>query len=419
MEELQMGTPFMDKIISAILKEGGCFVTSRMLCRRYSNLFKVQNVVAAMKLITTSFDDEHHIGIFKAVKERTKVFYKCPPHLIKPSVLVKYGYSWEDYSHNFYKVPRVGKDQKNATFENFISLILENSPYGLLKLDDLSSSQDGELQNREESSMDPSCMMELQLAVLRSEGCFTSSRNILRQVRSTFRVAHVLQAMGSMTHSKSHHLHIGTFVRTSERTKLFYKCPPSMVTADALAVYGMTADEYRHFFYRNPRSERSSDRGWQQWVLNAVNHYPYELELFPFSSMGVSLEFEEDVKRKQSEKREHVTEDSVSVTEESVEEGMLPSVEIKQEAPDDNEVTVKPFHFQPSSLQGPYIDCKDSPTVAEEVDVETTHFNISTESSSNQMLAEVNSPKQSELEREQALQRAAEALKQTRTSGLE
>ena len=71
--DLPLDPDLLHKIQSAVLKDEGCFITSRMLCRRYSALFKVHHVVQAMQAMVLPPDDERHIGVFKFINERTKV----------------------------------------------------------------------------------------------------------------------------------------------------------------------------------------------------------------------------------------------------------------------------------------------------------------------------------------------------------
>ena len=72
--EVPLDPELLFKIQSSVLKDEGCFITSRMLCRRYSALFKVHHVVHAMQEMVLPPDDERHIGVFKFINERTKVW---------------------------------------------------------------------------------------------------------------------------------------------------------------------------------------------------------------------------------------------------------------------------------------------------------------------------------------------------------
>lgn len=123
---------------------------------------------------------------------------------------------------------------------------------------------------------------DIQCAVVQTDGCFASSRCLCR--KNTYRVLNVIRAMTAMSRPRLHPLYIGTYVRVSERVKVFYKCPPHLVSAEALRLYGVDAASYTHFYRRNPRPPERAMLNWTGYVEAIVRKWPFDVAFVPFDS---------------------------------------------------------------------------------------------------------------------------------------
>ena len=130
--------------------------------------------------------------------------------------------------------------------------------------------------------MDTYDEFDIQCAVVQTDGCFASSRCLCR--KNTYRVVNVIRAMTAMSRPRDHPLYVGTYVRVSERVKVFYKCPPHLVSAEALRLYGVDAETYGHFYRRNPRPPERAMLNWTGYVEGIVRKWPFDAALVPFDS---------------------------------------------------------------------------------------------------------------------------------------
>ena len=106
-----------------------------------------------------------------------------------------------------------------------------------------------------------------------------SSRCLCR--KNTHRVTNVIRALTAMNRPRQHPLYIGTFVRVSERVKIFYKCPPQLVSSEALRLYGIEAESYAHLYQRSPRP---SERAMLGYVEAIIRKWPFDAAYVPFDS---------------------------------------------------------------------------------------------------------------------------------------
>ena len=276
----------------AIMKRDGCFVTPRMLCRRYSTILKSHLVVQAMRKITVPVGDPEHIGMLSHLKERNKVFFKCPPDQIKPETLKKYDMTMEQYQESFYKMPRT-RGMFHPRRDFFIQSVMECSPYGPMKPEEFEKIIEESIDPDPQDSMDE---FELQHFIVHSEGCFVSSRILCRRLSKQYKVVHVIRAMKAMSRHPTDPNYIGQFVRVSERVKIFFKAPPDLVGATALQTYGLTAEQYKCLYYASPHPSDGSVTNWDSYVENIASRYPYSFENFPLESCEVSPDIADRIK---------------------------------------------------------------------------------------------------------------------------
>ena len=123
----------------------------------------------------------------------------------------------------------------------------------------------------------------IQCAVVQSDGCFVSSRCLCR--KNTYRVTNVIRALTAMNRPRQHPLYVGTFVRVSERVKIFYKCPPQLVSSEALRLYGVEAASYARVYQRSPRP---SERTMINYVEAIIRKWPFDASYVPFDSFQLT-----------------------------------------------------------------------------------------------------------------------------------
>ena len=279
---------FVQRVCLSILKEDGCFVTSRMLCRRYSALFKVHSVVLAMKKMTTSMDHPHHLGMYRLISERTKVFYKCPPHLVKPSALQLYGIELQDYNDIYYRLPRA-KSMNTPNFMSFVENILRANPYGPVPIHQLMYAEP-ELVKSEPKPPTTYEEWELQGFIMNGEGCFVSSRILQRRMSKRVKTCNITRAMEAMTRPLNSPEHVGCFIKVSERIKIFYKCPPPTINQEALNMYQLTRNKYSQLYYSSPIQSGKGLKNWQNYVQSVARKSPYGFSTFPMESFGFPVD---------------------------------------------------------------------------------------------------------------------------------
>ena len=114
-------------------------------------------------------------------------------------------------------------------------------------------------------------------ALLRAPGYVITSRQICR--KKSIMVDFAVSVMRMMTLDPSNPLHVGQYVNV-QKSHVFYKCPPSKISHQALAKYGITPDEYASVWMAVPPSRQ--ERGF--WDL--VTNYPYDPVTFPMQSLA-------------------------------------------------------------------------------------------------------------------------------------
>ena len=282
----------LDRVLLAILREDGCFVTSRMLCRRYSALFKSHNVVAAMKFLSRPMEAEDHVGVFRCLNEKSKVFYKCPPNMIRPDNLQRFSITPAQYKEGYCRMPK-SRGMRGTCWDSFIKYVLENSPYGPVDMSQFvqpPAEEDGE-----DPAGDPYQEFELQRFIMHCDGAFVSSRILCRRITKAYRVANVIRAMKCMSRPRESPHYVGQFVRVSERVKVFFKCPPRMLGSEALELYGLTPDDYHKIYFGSPRPLDGSVSNWDSYVESVMSCCPYSITEYPLQSFEVDPSIQDKI----------------------------------------------------------------------------------------------------------------------------
>ena len=148
------------------------------------------------------------------------------------------------------------------------------------------------------SNMSSEDTLLIEDAILKQEGCFVSTRVILRK-HGALRGENVVAAMKNMTHPRGDPLYVGEY-KQSGRIQVFYKCPPLLLSTKALERYSMTLDQYSNFFFGNPKPNNGKPSQWTAYINTVLDGIPYSPKLFPIESMNL----EQDEFRKLSIKRD-------------------------------------------------------------------------------------------------------------------
>ena len=114
-------------IAHAILRVDGSFVSARVVKRRHQR-FSTRDIVMAMRALTRSRDNSEYVGELRHLVHKVKIFYKCPPSLIRETALFKYGLTLSAYRELYFKDPR---PLKGGPFDwnSYLTMVMENSPF--------------------------------------------------------------------------------------------------------------------------------------------------------------------------------------------------------------------------------------------------------------------------------------------------
>ena len=118
----------MRQIAHRIVTTEGMFLTVRLVKRRVSR-YPTGFIIKTMREFM-SRPPEHplFIGCYRE-PPRTKVFYKCPPHLISDEALASVSCSREVYKEMFHSVPKVQKWDKPEIQGRLLLSVVESSPF--------------------------------------------------------------------------------------------------------------------------------------------------------------------------------------------------------------------------------------------------------------------------------------------------
>ena len=110
----------------AILKQEGCVVMPRLICRQ--KRVSAQLVIEVMKSLTRPRDDPNYIGEYVDISVRTKVFYKCPPGTLGRDALKTFGLNEEVYTELFYRNTRHSTGAPHS-WHDYVWVLIDKCPY--------------------------------------------------------------------------------------------------------------------------------------------------------------------------------------------------------------------------------------------------------------------------------------------------
>ena len=90
---------------------------------------RADTVVEAMSLLTRPQEDPMFVGQLGLARKIIRVFYKCPPHLVKKTALEFYGIPFESYKQRFESVDDGGDLSKNAKKADYYSKLMKECPF--------------------------------------------------------------------------------------------------------------------------------------------------------------------------------------------------------------------------------------------------------------------------------------------------
>ena len=182
--------------------------------------------------------------------------------------------------------------------------------------------------------LNPETMVGVQRTILEQEGSVVLSR-ILQRRKNKFRASALIHAMKDMSRSQSDRHYVGEYKEIGN-IKLFYKCPPELLHADALLRYNIDPQEYTNLFYNDFKPNSGCPTDWASYVATLLANTPYNPMLFPVDSMGLGPEEKSMLASKQLE-RQRAFQQAVANTdseEEEVEEEQEVEEELSEEVID-------------------------------------------------------------------------------------
>ena len=118
----------MKTIAHRVATTEGMFLTVRLVKRRVSR-YPTNFIIKTMReFMSRHPTDPLFLGFYKE-PPRTKVFYKCPPDIIKEEALALLGISRDLYREMFNNVPKVQKWDKPEIQGRLLLSVLEASPF--------------------------------------------------------------------------------------------------------------------------------------------------------------------------------------------------------------------------------------------------------------------------------------------------
>ena len=136
--------------------------------------------------------------------------------------------------------------------------------------------------------LDPNKRLEIQKAVLESDGCVVAARTICRKKNA--KIHDVIRSMQAMTVPESEQIYVGNYKEISTGIKairVFYKCPPDKLNCSGLEKYSMTMDKYIELYFRSPRPVTNGPSNWPNYVEMLMRYCPYGRLSFPLDTMGL------------------------------------------------------------------------------------------------------------------------------------
>ena len=125
-------TLLIPNVVRATLLCHGTFCTADMVRNRLpSSQCRTFPVIRQMmRTISVPRTDILHIGMYKNVTGRTRVFYKCPPDLISDEALNHYGVTREEYMRKYTssQYPNC-RSRHLLKWEEYTQLVFSASPY--------------------------------------------------------------------------------------------------------------------------------------------------------------------------------------------------------------------------------------------------------------------------------------------------
>lgn len=110
----------------AILQQPGAVISTRVLLRKCPK-FRINGVMEAMKAMSQA---ECYVGEMGQIQSHVRVFYKCPPQLIQPEALQRYGVTLEDYMFQFDQNPQPIRGGP-TDWESYVTKLMEHAPYNV------------------------------------------------------------------------------------------------------------------------------------------------------------------------------------------------------------------------------------------------------------------------------------------------
>ena len=110
----------------AILQQPGAVISTRVLLRKCPK-FRINGVMEAMRTMSQA---EHYVGEMGQIQSHVRVFYKCPPQLIQPEALQRYGVTLEDYMFQFDQNPQPIRGGP-TDWESYVTKLMEHAPYNV------------------------------------------------------------------------------------------------------------------------------------------------------------------------------------------------------------------------------------------------------------------------------------------------
>ena len=142
-------------------------------------------------------------------------------------------------------------------------------------------------------TMDNTRKLELQKAILETDGCVVAARTVCRRKKA--RISEVIKCMQDMTVSQEEADFVGSYSELSKAVHAFYKCPPNRVDVTALDTYGIVMEDYVELYFRNPRPLTSGPSNWPNYVDMLVRYCPFGPSSFPLDSMGLEKEEKQNI----------------------------------------------------------------------------------------------------------------------------
>lgn len=112
-------------------------------------------------------------------------------------------------------------------------------------------------------------------AIIKQPGPMVVARVFARKYRN-LSMTQIVTAMSNLMASTGSPNNLGQYKVVSGGTKVFFKCPPSLLHPEALGKFPYSLEEYTEFFYCQCESPASSGpRDWQNYVNKIMEASPY------------------------------------------------------------------------------------------------------------------------------------------------